>query len=103
MPFKKGQSGNPDGPPSIKELAIKWEVIDKYISTATQKANDIVEGTDVDFQKLKKAKDKVEARLKAIGLILKLAPQRVAGADGGEVVFRVMKYNGEGDHDPVQV
>lgn len=76
MPFLPGQSGNAKGGSPRSILNIKWEIIDQYVSDATKKAMSVVDGTDEDFKQITSPKERVDAKLKAIGHIIKLAPTR---------------------------
>lgn len=86
MPFKKGQSGNPKGAPARSITNIKWEVIDHYVNEATRRAFDILDGIDDDLAKIDDPKDRMDAKLKAIGHLIKLAPERVDMTTKGEPI-----------------
>ncbi len=94
MAWQPGQaSPNPNGAPKRSESQLRWEIIDKYIAKATQVAMDIVDGEDRHFKGITAPKEQVDAKLKAIGHLLKLAPQRQVGEDGGPIKYQATTIN----------
>lgn len=89
MPWKKGQSGNSLGPKPKKVSRIDWALIDSYIADSTKWAYKVVDGLEKDLADLTN-KERLDMRLKAYSIIVKLAPNRITGQDGGAIVTKAI-------------
>ncbi len=90
--WKKGEITNPQGGLPRSILNIKWEVIDKYVSDGAKWAMNVLDNLDEDVHQLS-PKERVDAKLKALAQIIRLAPQRADVTSNGEQVLWPMAIN----------
>jgi hypothetical protein len=86
MPFKKGQSGNPEGPKPREQKMFEWGFLDyTAIPAAVRKLYEIVTGEDTGFKELTGPGDRLRLQIDAAKALLAKAPERLANPDGGAI------------------
>lgn len=87
MPFKKGHGIGGRKPQKITR--IEWALIDSYIAEGTRWAYSVIDGKEKDLKGLTD-KERLELRLKAYGIVVKLAPNRITGPEGGPIITKAV-------------